>query len=83
MGDNTRGIYKKYHVSRVDGRDAPGEKHDDCFYFVLDVTHDPHSLAALRAYANSCRLEYPKLAAELDNIVKACSPRADHPTTQE
>jgi len=66
MGDKTRGLYGKFRIERTDGKSAPGEKHDGCEYFVLDLTHDPHAIPALKAYADSCRAEYPLLAADLD-----------------
>ena len=66
MGDKTKGLFKKFNLTRVDGSDAPGRKHFECDYFVLDLTHDPHALPALRAYADSCRAEYPLLADDLD-----------------
>jgi hypothetical protein len=66
MGDKTRGLYNKFTVTRTDGTSAPGGKHDGCEYFVLDLTHDKHAAAAIKAYANSCRAEYPLLAADLD-----------------
>lgn len=69
MKDKSKGIYNKYVVFRTDRRDAPGEKHEGCEYFVLDVTHDLHAIPALRAYADSCRDEYPVLAADLDALV--------------
>jgi hypothetical protein len=72
MGDRTRGIYHKFVVTRVDGSSAPGGKHDGCFYFVLDLDHDPHARAALAAYAASCRAEYPLLAHDLDGMVAGC-----------
>lgn len=71
MGDKTRGIYNKFLVRRRDGKDAPGEKHDGCEYFVLDLTHDRHATAALAAYADSCRDEYPLLAKDLDLKIAA------------
>ncbi len=64
--DKKIGLYKKYYVSRVDGRDKRGEKHYDCDYFVLDLFHDPHAAPALLAYIASCRDEYPKLAEDLE-----------------
>lgn len=73
MGDRTRGIFHKFNVSRVDGTSAPGGKHDGCFYFVLDLDHDPHAKAALKAYADSCRADYPKLAEDLDVNVAQCA----------
>lgn len=63
--DASRGLYGKFYVRRVDGRDTVGEKHADCEYFVLDMTHDPHAAAALRAYADSCEAEFPALARDL------------------
>lgn len=46
-------IHKKYDVRRFDGKDRIGEKHDGCYYYVLDLNHDPHAKSALAAYANS------------------------------
>jgi hypothetical protein len=66
--DADRGLYKKFDVQRTDGRDAPGEMHDGCRYFVLDLDHDPHARHALRAYAESCRDTEPALASDLDQI---------------
>lgn len=65
MNDKERGIYGKYHVSRVDGSSEPGSKHEHCSYWVLDLTHDPHALPAYKAYAEACAEEYPVLAAEI------------------
>mgnify|MGYP000734187712 CR=1 FL=1 len=64
--DEDRGVYNKFYVERTDGQSAKGCKHDCCEYFVLDLTHDKHAPDAIRAYANSCRNEYPHLAADLD-----------------
>ena len=58
-------LYEKFTVFRTDGRDAPGEKHAECDYFVLDLTHDPFALPAIRAYADACREKFPTLAADL------------------
>ena len=59
------GLYKKFSVTRVDGSDAPGGKHENCDYFVLDLTHDKFALVAIRAYASACALKYPVLSEEL------------------
>jgi len=67
---HTMGLYEKFKVWRTDGTSATGAKHDGCQYFVLDVTHDPHALAALRAYAASCETFYPKLASDLRDMVE-------------
>ncbi len=65
MGDKSRGLYEKFKVERTDGKSAPGEKHDRCDYFVLDVSCDPHAVRALMAYAESCKDEYPLLARDV------------------
>lgn len=65
MSDTERGLYQKYFVSRTDGKSDPGEKHDGCEYFVLDLTHDPFAAAAIRAYAEKCQFTHTKLAHEL------------------
>lgn len=65
--DQTRGLYRKFKVERTDGKSAPGEKHDGCEYFVLDMDHDKHAHAAIVAYVQSLENtgEYPGLAADL------------------
>ena len=60
-----QGLFRKFVVQRNDGSDKPGGKHHNCEYFVLDVTHDSHAPAALRAYAESCALTHPALASDL------------------
>jgi hypothetical protein len=60
-----QGIFRKFEVRRVDGSDQPGGKHHGCRYFVLDMDHDAHAPAALRAYADSCANSHPQLAADL------------------
>lgn len=78
MGDKSRGLYPegKFVVLRKDATDAPGGKHDGCGYFVLDVTHDPHAIPALCAYAESARGDgYELLADDLDSMVQAAAIR--------
>lgn len=65
MGDPKRGLYGKFEIVRADGKSAPGQKHDGCLYFVLDLDHDAHAVAALEAYARSCEADYPLLAKDL------------------
>jgi hypothetical protein len=65
MGRKDIGFYRKFYVSRTDGTDAPGEKHDGCDYFVLDLDHDPYAWPAIRAYMEACADKYPLLAADL------------------
>jgi hypothetical protein len=68
MGDKNRGIYEKYKVERTDGKSAPGQKHENCRYFVIDLDHDKYAYQAIRAYAIACNSEYPKLSKDLEDI---------------
>jgi hypothetical protein len=63
--DASKGLYRKFKVERMDGRSGPGEKHEHCNYYVLDLDHDPHSAPALEAYAASCAETHPALSADL------------------
>jgi hypothetical protein len=65
MENNNQGLFHKYDIKRTDGKDLPGEKHQDCEYFVLDLTHDKHAAYALMIYALSCKRENPVLSREL------------------
>lgn len=71
MGDEKRGIYQKFIVTRTDGLSAPNKKHYNCQYWVLDLDHDKHSLAALRAYRDSLveHREHPLLVADLSEEI--------------
>lgn len=68
--DPEQGLYRKYEVNRIDDK---AEKHADCQYFVLDLDHDPHSVAALEAYAESCKAQYPTLAFDLRHTAAAAA----------
>ena len=69
-GDDYKlGIYRKFDVTRTDGKSATGQKHEHCRYFVLDVDHDQYAFAALEAYADKCRDRFPKLAEDIDRLV--------------
>lgn len=59
-----QGLFHKFHVERLDG------DHPDCTYFVLDVDCDPHAVAALKAYAESCRDTHPHLAEDLEQLLE-------------
>ena len=59
------GLYEKFRVERTDGASAPGGKHENCEYFVLDLTHDPYAAPALVAYATAAQAKYPLLATDL------------------
>ncbi len=68
--DRDTGIYQKFTVERTDGSSAPGGKHANCAYFVLDLEHDAFARAALTAYAKSCRRKFPALAADIGKILR-------------
>ena len=63
MADGT--LYEKFVVQRTDRTDGRGMKHDACDYFVLDLTHDPHGIPAVLAYADACQATHPQLAADI------------------
>jgi hypothetical protein len=65
MDQKTTGLYGKFHVSRVDGRDQPGGDKENARYFVLDYVNDPYAKYALMRYASACTPEYPELAEDL------------------
>jgi septal ring factor EnvC (AmiA/AmiB activator) len=64
-----RGIYPKFVISRLDGSDAPGGKHDKCRHYVLDIDHDKFAKPALIAYAKACKSEFPVLAKDIELLV--------------
>lgn len=63
--NKSRGLYGKYTVHRVDGKDQPGGSKQDAEYFVLDYMHDPFAIEALKFYAFKCKDEYPQLSADI------------------
>jgi hypothetical protein len=69
--DKKRGLYGKYQVSRVDGKDLQGAKHYGCKLFILDYTDDPFARPALAEYAQAAKEEYPLLAKDLLDALKA------------
>lgn len=67
---HAQGLMRKFKVERLTPS-SRGIDHNDCHYFVLDITHDPHARDAALAYADSCQHEYPNLAADLRSILAA------------
>lgn len=65
LHEHEQGLYRKFDVRRVGGSSEPVGKHHDCEYFVLDMMHDQHARAALRAYADACASTHPELSADL------------------
>jgi hypothetical protein len=60
------GLHPKYHVAKVFD---PDHKHDDCFYFVLDLTHDEVAQSAALAYSDLIARTNPVLASDLRRAV--------------
>jgi hypothetical protein len=65
INKNKVGLYNKFKATRTDGTSNPGEKHHDCTYFVLDLTHDEHAIPAIKSYIESCKEEFPLVAKDL------------------
>ena len=72
MTDSRRqGLHRKYRVQRSDGRDKPGDKHGDCQYFVLGLTHEPLARLAAAHYAEVAEHDgWLLLAADLRRRVE-------------
>lgn len=65
-GEQHVGLYQKYkRLERMDGSSDPGQKHETCRYFPLDMTHDPFARPAILAYADACEKTHPVLARDL------------------
>lgn len=77
--NKNRGLYAKYNVSRTDGSDAPGGKHEGCQLFVLDLTHDGPARLAARVYAEAVEAEYPLLAKDLRDQIAKFTPEQPTP----
>lgn len=72
MGDDpNRGLYAKFKVERMDGTSAPGQKHENCQAFVIDIQHDEFAPWVLMYYAGICEMKYPVLALDLKAKAKA------------
>lgn len=60
-----RGLYGKYRIEKADGTPLDPR----AIYFTLRLDTDPHAMAAIRAYVESCRAEQPELAADLERVL--------------
>lgn len=61
-----QGLFRKFTVQRTDGKDQTIlDKHYNCEYFVLDLTHDPAARVAVKAYAAAIEETHPYLARDL------------------
>ena len=63
--EEEQGMFHKFNVQRVDGSDKEGGRHHGCAYWVIDLDHDKHATAALRAYAIDCKKTHPELSKDL------------------
>ena len=64
----TKGLYSKYVVFRKDGEPAEG------VFFVLKPEKDLHARVAVKAYADACKGDDPKLAKDLYDLLDLISP---------
>jgi len=78
--DEERGLYRKYEVRRLN--DIAG-KHRDCIFFVLDLDHDASAIPAIRAYADACEAEFPKLAEDLRALARGRAPESPAAASEE
>lgn len=71
--EQATGLYGKFHVERVDGKDRPGGPREGARYFVLDYVNDPVARIALRAYVTELRKRgiEPDLATDLNREINA------------
>jgi len=63
--DSDKGLYRKFRVTRTDGKSKRGKKHANCKYFVLDLSCDDDAAEALEAYAQRIKESRPALAGDL------------------
>ena len=68
--DSSRGLYKKFKVERTDGKDGPGQRHEHCRYFVLDLDHDEFAYQALATYRDQCATKFPALASDIGRFLR-------------
>lgn len=72
--DADRGLYAKFKVTRSDGSSRKGRRHEGCSYYVLDLDHDPYSIAALLTYSDACAETFPALSDDIKRKVEQITP---------
>jgi len=71
MNDKERGLYSKYHVTKLVKRKYDWEELPVGWVFVLNPATDPGAVFALRAYAVWAKAHgYEQLAADLKDKIK-------------
>ena len=68
--DKERGLYRKFDVKRTDGKSAPGQKHERCRYFVLDLDHDEFAYQSMATYRDQCKAKFPALAEDIGRYLR-------------
>ncbi len=66
---SSMGFYNKYEVNRRDGLDKECDKHFNCKYFVIDLTHDHFAIPAMKSYADACKDAYPNLYIDIQDWI--------------
>lgn len=80
------GLYPKYHVERLDGRDARGGDREDARngYFVLDTVHDPIARQAYALYALIAEQEgFEAMARDMRHNLRVLGTHISGETTEE
>lgn len=62
---DTRGLYGKFRVERVDGKDKRGGPKENAAYFVLDYANDPDGWVATASWAVTTQHRRPLASKEL------------------
>lgn len=60
------GLYGKYEIRKKNGEPVD----PNAVYFTLRIDTDPHAVAAILAYIESCREENPNLAGDLEQLLR-------------
>ena len=50
---------------------------------MLDLTHDPFAMAAIKAYATACRKDYPLLSRDLAGKLAEMESRVTGPSEEQ
>ena len=63
--DQTRGLYRKFNVNRVDGRDQPGGDKANAEYLVLDYANDPFGWVCAAGYVTMVAETHRRMSLDL------------------
>lgn len=62
---DARGLYGKFRVERVDGKDKKGGAKENAAYFVMDYANDPDAWVGVASWAVTAQHRRPVVAREL------------------